>query len=119
MFYEPKRDCFAYDPRSNDCEALNCLYCKTEGKCAFYKPEDIGHANGPIEHTEGYYKFRLQQYFDEHYGKYADEAEFFEDPAYNTWEFYIPSRSEVIKLKCSPIGRVTVLRKAVGKKHDN
>ena len=38
--HEPKTDCFAYgDPFGRACcKALTDLYCKKDGKCAFYKP---------------------------------------------------------------------------------
>lgn len=116
MICDPKTDCFAYDKECHDCRALNGLYCRTEGRCAFYKKEsDCVNAEG----TNGYYKYRLQQYFDEHFGQFADEADFFPDPAFNTWEFFIPSKCEIVKLKCSSVGRVSVLRKKVSMKNGN
>lgn len=37
--YEVKKDCFAYDGRKKNCNALNELMCKKE-KCKFYKPKN-------------------------------------------------------------------------------
>ena len=112
MFCNPRTDCFAYDPKRCECNALNDLYCAKEVHCAFYKTE--AEAVNTSE-TVGYYKYRLQNYFDTHFSQFAGEAEFFPDPAHNTWEFFIPSTGEIIKLKCSPVGRVSVLRKKVGR----
>ena len=33
----------------------------------------------------------LESYFDQHYGKHADEAAFYPDPAPNMWRFEVPS----------------------------
>ena len=33
----------------------------------------------------------LEAYFDQHYGKHADEAAFYPDPAPNMWRFEVPS----------------------------
>lgn len=40
----------------------------------------------------------LAYYFDQHYGKYADEAEFYTNPAPNIWRFEIPSLYIEVKL---------------------
>lgn len=34
-----KTDCIQYRPGKKDCKALNKLYCETECRCSFYKPE--------------------------------------------------------------------------------
>lgn len=36
-YFEPKRDC-AFYIRDTMCYGLNAMYCKTDGKCNFYKP---------------------------------------------------------------------------------
>lgn len=115
MICDPKKDCFAYDPKNNDCKALNFLYCTKEVKCRFYKKEKNKVNSEP---TDGYYKYRLQTYFDQHFGQYASEAEFYPDPTPHSWEFLIPSKEEIVTLKCSPVGRVSVTRRKVGK-HGN
>lgn len=114
MFCEPRKDCFAYDKVCDKCRALDDLYCRKELTCAFYK-KDINDI--PDTRSEMYYKFRLEQYFKDHYGKYADEVEYFPKASSNSCEFFIPSRGEIIKLLCSPQGRITALRKAVSKKY--
>lgn len=51
-------------------------------------------------------KSLLGIYFDQHYGKYADETEFYTDPAPNIWRFEIPSLCIEVKLT-EQDGRVT------------
>jgi len=35
-----KEDCFAYRKEKEECNALNELDCKNEGKCKFYKTRE-------------------------------------------------------------------------------
>ena len=51
-------------------------------------------------------KSLLESYFDQHYGKYADEAEFYTNPAPNIWRFEIPSLCIKVELT-EQDGRVT------------
>ena len=36
---EPRKDCFAYNKHTNNCNALDRLWCKL-GKCRFYKTKE-------------------------------------------------------------------------------
>ena len=47
---------------------------------------------------------RLAKYFEEHYEKYEDIAEFWPDPYENQWLFDIPERGVRIELTCHDIG---------------
>lgn len=38
--FEPKCDCWAYDPLSNDCSILTDLLCAKKGRCGFYDTPD-------------------------------------------------------------------------------
>ena len=110
MSVDIKTDCFAYDSRTISCNALNELYCLHDDRCAFYKTSCC--KNDTIK-ADAFYQDRLRRWFDHHYGKFADTAELFPDPAYNAWEFYIPELKQIITMRCSEYGRVTVERKEV------
>lgn len=51
---EVKVDCFAYSKKTGFCMALNDLYCKKEGRCAFYKTKEQHEAD--MEKYSGYRK---------------------------------------------------------------
>ena len=36
---EIKTDCFAWNPKQNECDILDCVICK-ERECSFYKTKD-------------------------------------------------------------------------------
>lgn len=38
--YVIKEDCFAYDSNNKKCKALECLYCKKEENCSFYRTKE-------------------------------------------------------------------------------
>lgn len=38
--YPTKRDCFAYNPVTHQCNALCEFVCRKDGKCSFYKPKE-------------------------------------------------------------------------------
>lgn len=109
MAWEIKKDCFAYNEICESCKALDDLYYAKE-KCSFYKP---GKSVNQTNKTNEFYRNRLQQWFDRYYGKYAGSAEFYPDPSYNIWEFYIPEMNQIITLTCSHYGRITTNRREV------
>lgn len=72
-------------------------YIKDEGAIFTMKPEK-------------WYQRRLYKYFEEHYGQYEDEAEYWNDPAINQWLFDIPALGMRVELTCSDRGIVTEQR---------
>ena len=59
-----------------------------------------------MKHYYKWYQRRLAKYFTENYDKYEDFAEFYNDPAYNQWLFYIPQLNKNIVLTCNNDGVV-------------
>lgn len=57
-------------------------------------------------HKHRWYMTRLCKYFDTHYKKYEETAEFFPDPADNQWLFDIPELNVRIELTCYDNGVV-------------
>ncbi len=61
-------------------------------------------------HKHRWYMTRLSKYFDEHYKRFEDTAEFFPDPADNQWLFDIPELNVRIELTCYDNGVVVEQR---------
>lgn len=68
-------------------------------------------------HKDKWYQRRLAKYFTEHYERYDDIAEYYNDPAPNQWLFDIPikARRYRIELTCNDDGVVTEQMRFEGK----
>ncbi len=55
---------------------------------------------------EKWYQRRLAAYFEKHYSRYEDSAEYWIDPAPNQWLFDIPEIGIRVELTCDDKGRV-------------
>lgn len=54
--------------------------------------------------TEKFYNSRLQAYFDAHYLKHIDTAEWYTNPAINQWKCDIPELQVTILFTCDDKG---------------
>lgn len=59
-----------------------------------------------MEHNEKWYQRRLAAYFEKHYSKYEDSAEYWNDPSPNQWLFDIPELNLRVELTCDDKGVV-------------
>lgn len=57
-----------------------------------------------MRYSDKWYRVRLSKYFIEHYEKYEDDAEWFNDPAPNQWLFDIPHMKIRVELTCNKKG---------------
>ena len=55
---------------------------------------------------EKWYQRRLAGYFEKHFAKYEDSAEYWNDPAPNQWLFDIPELGVRIELTCDDRGEI-------------
>lgn len=69
----------------------------------YYKERFGGISMNVIE----FYQSCLNNYYNKYFGEYAYEIQWCEDPADNTWKFYIPSTGSCITLICDDYGFVT------------
>lgn len=63
---------------------------------------------------ETWYNNKLQKYFDNHYGKYEYDIEWFVNPAENIWRFIVPEYQIQVILTCDERGIVTEKRLPIG-----
>lgn len=56
---------------------------------------------------EKFYDRHLKKYFDERYGKYAETAEWFVNPAPNKWKCDFPTLHKRVVFTCDDDGVVT------------
>lgn len=56
--------------------------------------------------SKRWYQLRLQEYYNDHYGEYDDEVQWYTDPAPNKWKFIVPKLNYTIVLTCGDNGHV-------------
>lgn len=56
--------------------------------------------------SETWYNHKLQKYFNEHYFKYEETAEYYVNPSINVWKFDIPEKGVRVTLTCEDNGRI-------------